>query len=192
MRENKLPLFQKIIAVLFLLLFITSIVFMGYRIYKKPAYEAHEKEQTRILAVSVIELFAEKTLKEPDMWGKFENDNIELIIDHAKVKDNWVIRTTFLKKQSFVDAISSVSSGWNSRSPQSAKCRAKIYYDGKIEYEDETAASVVQKIVRSNSKPNVKALHFRFSDERKKVPFDISAEVRYISTDSGEEYLILK
>jgi len=192
MRENKLPLLQKIIAVFFFLLFITSIVFMAYRIYTKPAYEAHEKEQARILAVSAIELFAEKTSKEPDMWKKFESNNIELIIDHTRIKGNWVIITTFLKKESFVDAISSVNSGWNSRSPQSVKFRAKINFDGRIEYENETAASAVQMIVRSNSKPNGKVVHFRFRDERKKVPFDITTEVRSVITDSGEEYLVLK
>ena len=192
MKENKLPLFQKIIAGFFSLLFITSIVFMAYRIYTKPAYEAHEKEQSRILTVSVIELFAEKTSKEPSMWEKFESDNIELIIDHTQIKGNWVIRTTFLKKESFVDVTSSVSSGWNSRSPQSAKFRAKIYFDGKTEYENESAASAIRMIIKSKSKPNGKVLQFRFSDERKKVPFAITTEERSVSTDSGEEYLILK
>ena len=192
MSENKLPMLQKIIASFFLLIFIASLVFMVYRIYTKPAYEAHEKEQARILAISTIEFFAKETSGEPGMWEKFESDNIELIIDHTQIKGNWVIKTTFLKKESFVDAISSVNSGWNSRSPQSAKFRAKIYYDGKIEYEDEPAASAVRMILRSNSKPNGKVVHFRFPDERKKMPSDIAAEVRSVITDSGEEYLVLK
>ena len=192
MSENKLPMLQKIIASFFLLIFIASLVFMVYRIYTKPAYEAHEKEQARILAISTIEFFAKKTSEEPEMWEKFENDDIELVIDHMQIKGNWVIRTTFLKKESFVDAISSVSSGWNSRSPQSATFRAKINFDGRIEYENETAESAVQMILRSNSKPNGKVVHFRFPDERKKVPVDISVKEWSVITDSGEEYLFLK
>ena len=192
MSENKLPLLQKIIASFFLLIFIASLVFMAYRIYKKPSYEAHEKEQAIILAVSTIEFFAKKTSEEPEMWEKFENDDIELVIDHMQIKGNWVIRTTFLKKESFVDAISSVNSGWNSRSPQSATFRAKINFDGRIEYENETAESAVQMILRSNSKPNGKVVHFRFPDERKKVPVDISVKEWSVITDSGEEYLFLK
>ena len=192
MSENKLPMLQKIIASFFLLIFIASLVFMVYRIYTKPAYEAHEKEQARILAISTIEFFAKKTSEEPEMWEKFENDDIELVIDHMQIKGNWVIRTTFLKKESFVDAISSVNSGWNSRSPQSATFRAKINFDGRIEYENETAESAVQMILRSNSKPNGKVVHFRFPDERKKVPVDISVKEWSVITDSGEEYLFLK
>ena len=192
MRENKLPLLQKIIAGFFFLLFITSIVFMAYRIYTKPAYEAHEKEQARILAISTIEFFAKKTSGEPGMWEKFESDNIELVIDHMQIKGNWVINTEFSKEEFFVEVTSSVNSGWNSRSPQSAKFRAKINFDGRIEYENETAESAVQMILRSNSKPNGKVVHFRFPDERKKVPVDISVKEWSVITDSGEEYLFLK
>ena len=192
MSENKLPMLQKIIASFFLLIFIASLVFMVYRIYTKPAYEAHEKEQARILAISTIEFFAKETSGEPGMWEKFESDNIELIIDHMQINGNWVISTNFSKKESFVEATSSVSSGWNSRSPQSAKFSAKIYFDGKIEYEDETAASTIRMIIRSKSKPNGNVLHFRFPDERKKMLFDIAAEVRSVITDLGEEYLVLK
>ena len=192
MSENKLPMLQKIIASFFLLIFIASLVFMVYRIYTKPAYEAHEKEQARILAISTIEFFAKETSGEPGMWEKFESDNIELVIDHMQIKGNWVINTEFSKEEFFVEVTSSVNSGWNSRSPQSAKFRAKINFDGKIEYEDENAVSAVQMIVRSNSKLNGKVVHFRFPDERKKMPIDIAAEVRSVITDLGEEYLFLK
>ncbi len=192
MREKKLPLLQKIIACFFILLFIASIIFMVYRISTKSSYESHEKEQARILAVSAIEFFAKKTSKEPGMWERFQSNDIELVIDHMQIKENWVISTEFSRKESFVEVISSVNSGWNSRSPQSAKFKAKIYFDGKTEYENETAASTIQLIVKPKSTPNGNVHQFRFSDERKKVPIDITAEEWSVTTDSGEEYLILK
>ena len=192
MREKKLPLLQKIIACFFALLFIASIIFMVYRISTKSSYESHEKEQARILAVSAIEFFAKKTSKEPGMWERFQSNDIELVIDHMQIKENWVISTEFSRKESFVEVISSVNSGWNSRSPQSAKFKAKIYFDGKTEYEDETATSTIQMIGRSGSTANGNFHRFRFTDERKKVPIDITAEEWSVTTDSGEEYLILK
>ncbi|MGD9640998.1 MAG: hypothetical protein AB7U37_07105, partial [Synergistaceae bacterium] len=68
MKDNKLPPLQKIIASIFALVFIASLFFIGYRIYTKPAYEAHEQKQARLLAVSAVSLFSDKTAREPGIW----------------------------------------------------------------------------------------------------------------------------
>ena len=192
MKENKLPSIQKIIASIFALVFIASLFFIGYRIYTKPAYEAHEQKQARLLAVSAVSLFSEKTAKEPGTWARFNSDETELIIDHMKIKGNWVVKVNFNNKESYIEVISSVSSGWNSRSPQSAEVRAKIYNDGNIEYEDGEGSRSIAAAIKSGSLNALGKIHiFRFPDEQKKVPAVIEAEESLLTDQEGNEYLIL-
>ncbi|MDD4160787.1 MAG: hypothetical protein PHO18_07565 [Synergistaceae bacterium] len=192
MINGRLPLLQKLIVSFFVLIFLASLVFIGYRIFTKPAYEAYEKEQAKILALSVIELFAEKTSEYPEIWTKFDTKETELVIDHKKVTDNWVIKISFSKRGSFVQITSSVKSGWNSRSPQSALFKAKIYPDGKTEYEDNIPAATLGMIKKTDNRANGRTYLFRFPDEMKKVPVDIKAEERLISDSGGKEFLIIK
>ncbi len=168
MKDNKLPPLQKIIASIFALVFIASLFFIGYRIYTKPAYEAHEKEQARMLAVSALSLFAEKTAKEPRIWTKFESNENELMIDHMRIRGNWVVKVYFINKGSHIEVLSSVISGWNSRSPRSAEVRAKIYNDGRVEYEDGEGSRFIAAAIKSGSLIALGKIHiFRFPDEQK-------------------------
>lgn len=193
MKENKLPPLQKIIASIFALVFIASLFFIGYRIYTKPAYEAHEKKQARLLAVSAMSLFSEKTAKEPGIWGKFKDNEIELIIDHMRIKGNWVVKMIFLKKKSHIEVISSVHSGWNSRSPQLAEFRAKMFKDGSLKFENaEIALTAVDSIKSARQKTSGKIYNFRFPDELKKVPAVVDAEEFLLTDAEGNKFLILK
>ncbi|MFA5672317.1 MAG: hypothetical protein WC922_07670 [Synergistaceae bacterium] len=192
MKENKLPPLQKIIAFFFVLVFIASLFFIGYRIYTKPAYEAHEQKQVRLLAVSAVSLFSDKTAREPGIWARFNRDETELIIDHMKIKGNWVVKVNFNNKESHIEVISSVSSGWNSRSPRSAEVRAKIYNDGRVEYEDGEGSRSIAAAIKSRSLIALGKVHiFRFPDEQKKVPAVIEAEESLLTDQEGNEYLIL-
>lgn len=193
MKESKLPTLQKIIACFFALVFIASIIFIGYRIYSKPAYEAHEKEQARLLAISAVSLFSEKTSKYPGIWAKFESNETELMIDHMRIMGNWVVKVNFINKGSHIDVLSSVSSGWNSRSPQSAEIRAKIFNDGSMEFEDgDTASTSADRIKIDRLKTLGKIHNFRFPDEQKKVPVLIDAEEFLFTDPEGNEFLVLK
>ncbi|MPN18988.1 hypothetical protein SDC9_166354 [bioreactor metagenome] len=193
MKENKLPPLQKIIAFFFVLVFIASLFFIGYRIYTKPEYEAHEKEQASLLAVSALTLFAEKTANEPGIWTKFDNLETELMIDHMRIKGNWVVKVIFINKGSHIDVLSSVSSGWNSRSPQSAEVRAKISGNGNLEFKDEKAAPAIAARIKSGRMRALGKVHsFRFPDEQKKVPALIEAEEYLLTDQEGNEFLILK
>ncbi|MDY9921458.1 MAG: hypothetical protein U2P59_06500 [Synergistota bacterium] len=192
MKENKLPPLQKTIAFFFALVFIASLIFIGYRIYTKPAYEAHEKKQARLLAVSAISLFSEKTAKEPGIWEKFDSNENELMIDHMRIKGNWVVKVNLINEGSHIEVMSSVSSGWNSRSPQSAEIMAKIYNDGRVEFEDAESALAIAAGIKSGSLKALGKIHnFRFPDEQKKVPAVIEAEECLLRDQEGNEFLIL-
>lgn len=192
MKENKLPPLQKIIASIFALVFIASLFFIGYRIYTKPAYEAHEKKQARLLAVSAMSLFSDKTAREPGIWARFNSDETELMIDHMKIKGNWVVKVNFNNKGSHIEVLSSVSSGWNSRSPQSTEVRAKIYNDGRVEFEDKDSSQSIAAAIKSGSLKALGKIHsFRFPDEQKKVPAVIEAEECLLRDQEGNEFLIL-
>jgi hypothetical protein len=192
MKENKLPPLQKIISFFFVLVFIASLFFIGHRIYTKPAYEAHEKEQARLLAVSAVFLFADKTAKEPGIWNKFDNNENELMLDHMRIKGNWVVKVNFINKGSHIEVLSSVSSGWNSRSPQSAEIRAIIFNDGKVEIENGGNALAIADRIKSGRPKALGKIHsFRFPDEQKKVPAVIDAEEYLFTDQDGNEYLIL-
>lgn len=193
MKESKLPPLQKLIASFFVLVFIASLLFIGYRIYTKSAYEAHEAKQARLLAVSAISLFGEKTSKDPEMWTKFESNEIELMIDHMRIKENWVVKVNFLKKENHIQVLSSVNSGWNSRSPQFTEFRAKIFNDGSLEFENaEAALTAADNIERTRQKASGKMHNFRFSDERIELPAVIDAEETLFTDAEGNEFLILK
>ena len=188
MNENRPSALHKILAGLFGLVFMASLVFVGYRIYTKPAYEAHEKEQARILAASVVSLMAQRTAMEPDIWDRFSGSQIELMIDHMKIKGNWMVRVNIFKKAGHIEVICSVSSGWNSRSPQSAELKAEIFDDGRSVYYGEGSA----EISADKAEPVGKTHTFRFPDEMQTVPALITAE-EYIMIDTrGREYLLLK
>mgnify|MGYP000855225271 FL=1 len=171
-----------------MLLFMASLVFIGFRIYTKPAYEAHEKEQARILAASAAVLLAEMTSGEPGLWDKFSESEISLLIDHMKIRGNWVLKVDVLKKDSHVEVISSASSGWNSRSPQSSEYRSKIYGDGRADIEGEAAVTIPE----GTEKPLGKIHTFRFPDETKNVPAVIAAEEYLLTDREGREFLVLK
>lgn len=193
MKKNRSLLFQKLVAGFFVLVFIVSFIFIGYRIYTKPAYEAHETEQARLLAISTISLLSEKTSRNPGMWAKFESSEIKLIIDHMKIKGNWVVEINILKKENHIEVFSLVSSGWNSRSPLSAKFRAKIYKDGRLEYVDGVAALTAAGIVNNARQKMTGKIHnFKFPNELKKVPAPIDAEESIFTDPKGNEFLILK
>lgn len=187
-----MPPLQKIIASIFALVFIASLFFIGYRIYTKPAYEAHEKKQARLLAVSAMSLFSDKTAREPGIWARFNSDETELMIDHMKIKGNWVVKVNFNNKGSHIEVLSSVSSGWNSRSPQSTEVRAKIYNDGRVEFEDKDSSQSIAAAIKSGSLKALGKIHsFRFPDEQKKVPAVIEAEECLLRDQEGNEFLIL-
>lgn len=187
-----MPTLQKILASFFVTVFFASLIFIGHRIYTKPAYEAHEQEQARLLAVSAVFLFADKTAKEPGIWDKFDNNETELMLDHMRIKGNWVIKVNFINKGSHIEVLSSVSSGWNSRSPQSAEVRAIIHNDGKVEIEDgETAPTIAVRIKNARTKALGKIHSFRFPDEQKKVPAVIDAGEYLFTDQDGNEFLIL-
>lgn len=187
-----MPPLQKTIAFFFALVFIASLIFIGYRIYTKPAYEAHEKKQARLLAVSAISLFSEKTAKEPGIWEKFDSNENELMIDHMRIKGNWVVKVNLINEGSHIEVMSSVSSGWNSRSPQSAEIMAKIYNDGRVEFEDAESALAIAAGIKSGSLKALGKIHnFRFPDEQKKVPAVIEAEECLLRDQEGNEFLIL-
>ena len=145
-----------------------------------------------MLAVSALTLFAEKTAEEPGIWAKFDNNETELMIDHMRIKGNWVVKVNFINKGSHIEVLSSVNSGWNSRSPQSAEVRAIISGDGRLELEDgETALAIADRIKSGRPKALGKIHRFRFPDEQKKVPADIDAEEYLFTDQDGNEYLIL-
>lgn len=188
MNENGSSTLHKIMAGIFGLIFAASLIFMGYRVYTKPAYEAHEKEQARILAVSAVTLLAERTAMEPSIWENFSDIDTELMIDHMKIRGNWAVKVFIVKKDGYVEVTSSVTSGWNSRSPQSAEYRAQIYRDGRTVFVGEGSAGTPE----GKTEPLGKIHTFRFPDEMKKVPVQITAE-EYLLTDAeGREFLILK
>ncbi len=188
MNENRPSALHKILAGFFVLVFMASLVFVGYRIYTKPAYEAHEKEQARILAASVVSLMAQRTAMEPDIWDRFSGSQIELMIDHMKIRGNWLVKVNIFKKAGHIEVICSISSGWNSRSPQSAELKAEIFDDGRSVYYGEGSA----EISADKAEPVGKTHTFRFPDEMQTVPALITAE-EYIMIDTrGREYLLLK
>ena len=188
MNENRSSALHKILAGFFGIVFIVSLVFVGYRIYTKPAYEAHEKEQARILAASVVSLMARRTAIEPGIWDRFSGSHIELMIDHMKIKGNWMVRVNIFKKAGYIEVICSVSSGWNSRSPQSAELKAKIFNDGRSVYYGDGSA----EISGDKAEPIGKTHSFRFPDEMQTVPVLITAEEYLMIDPRGKEYLVLK
>ncbi len=188
MNENGSSALHKLMAAIFGLIFAASLIFMGYRVYTKPAYEAHEKEQARILAVSAVTLLAERTAMEPGIWENFSDIDTELMIDHMKIRENWVVKVFISKKEGHVEVTSSVASGWNSRSPQSAEYRAKIYRDGKTVFEGQGSAGMPS----GKAEPLGKTHAFRFPDEMKKVPVQITAEEYLLKDAEDSEFLILK
>lgn len=175
-------------AAVFGLIFAASLIFFGYRVYTKPAYEAHEKEQARILAVSTVMLLAERIAEEPGIWDKFSDIDTELMIDHMKIRENWVVKVFIAKKDGHVEVTSSAASGWNSRSPQSSAFSAKIFSDGRMVFDGEAPA----EIPSGKAEPSEKVHTFRFPDEMKKVPAQIIAEEYLLTDDEGREFFILK
>ena len=71
-------------------------------------------------------LLAERTAEEPGIWDKFSDIDTELMIDHMKIRENWVVKVFIAKKDGHVEVTSSAASGWNSRSPQSSAFSAKF------------------------------------------------------------------
>ena len=167
MADKKLPFFQKILAFIFAVLVAASVVFFGYRIAMKPSYKAHEIEQCRLLAVSSLATIAEKTADDPQMWDKFPEETIYLIIDHKTMPDNWVIKLEAKKSGRMLKLKSAATSGWNSRSPQEAVFTASIGRDAgakNITYDDKSASLIADKIAAAlpSTSSSFAGLHFGF------------------------------
>ena len=182
MADKKLPFFQKILAFIFAVLVAASVVFFGYRIAMKPSYKAHEIEQCRLLAVSSLAAIAEKTADDPQMWDKFPEETIYLIIDHKTMPDNWVIKLEAKKSGRMLKLKSAATSGWNSRSPQEAVFTASIDRDAdtqNITYDDESASLIADKIAAALPSTKKEGLKYILPDERKVTPVDIIADVHH-------------
>ena len=182
MADKKLPFFQKILAFIFAVLVAASVVFFGYRIAMKPSYNAHEIEQCRLLAVSSLAAIAEKTADDPQMWDKFPEETIYLIIDHKTMPDNWVIKLEAKKSGRMLKLKSAATSGWNSRSPQEAVFTASIDRDAgakNITYDDKSASLIADKIAAALPSTKKEGLKYILPDERKVTPVDIIADVHH-------------
>lgn len=181
MADKKYSLFDKAMMLVFSFLMLASCVFFGHRAMTKPAYEARELKQTQLLAVSVIEIMAEKSVVEP-----------VLIIDHRAIKDNWRIKAVARKENDFTEITSDVSSGWNSRSPKSTVYKAKVFDDGGIEYENATAARLAEAVRGVKPSPKDETVTFRLPEENKPCPVDVVMHIAEYTDYKGDKYIVLR
>lgn len=191
MINQNLPPLQKLIAAAFLVMVLASFCFIGYRIITKSEYEENQIKQANILAVSVINTLAEKSLKDISLWDKFDSDNFIIIIDHRTVPGNWVLKTSIKKNMDHVNIESTVDSGWNSRSPISKVVSAKVFMDGKVVFDDIKASDQVKKLHADNAGKKHVYVFFRFPDERKPFPVKIRAAVTTYKDSENNDFIML-
>jgi len=192
-KEYILSLPNKIAAFAFILMVLASFCFIGYRIATKSAYTAKELKQTQILSLSVVELLSDKIKNEPDMWDKFKSDEFVLATDYKKIEGNWVIAVKIKKFPGFVEAESTVNSGWNSREPQKTVITGRIFSDGNVVYTDKEKTDLLKTdLQKITVKKTDKILIFGFPDEIKQCPVKIEAIVTKFKDSSGNALLALK
>lgn len=192
-KNDRLSIPNKIMAFIFILMILASFCFMGYRIITKSAYVAKELKQTQILSLSAIEVLAEKAKNEPELWNKFDSNEFSLIIDYKKIEGNWIIEVKIKKHPDFVEAESSVSSGWNSRKPQKTVLTARIFSNGDVLYTDKEKTDLLKKeLGKITVNKRDKTVNFRFPDEFKECPAVINAAAANYKDNSGNAMLALK
>jgi hypothetical protein len=187
MKNEKMPLLQKFLASLFALMFVASLVFMGWRIIHKKDYVEHEREQCRLLAVSAAASLADWNGAVPDMWSRIASGDSIIIIDHRLIQDNWSI--TAARKRAGGLTVK-VSSGWNSRSPQEYVCRGRIAGGGFV-FDQESDQRTAETLRAVNPSPHDKVLPFAYPDERLTMPVKLLVAVTPCKLD-GKDYIILK
>jgi hypothetical protein len=192
MKKNNLPTAQKIIAFIFAAAIMASFVFFAYRIHTKASYEAHEKKQARVLAISALLALEEETSKDPGTWNKFREDKFDLILDHMKVRGNWAIKLSFNRRETHLEILSSVKSGWNSRSPQHAEARAAISPDGRMSFDHGSPPPEALEIKSASKKGSGRRLNLRFPEELKPLPVAIDVEEYSMTDEDGNTFIILK
>jgi len=188
MKNEKLPLLQKFLASLFALMFVASLVFMGWRIVHKKDYVAHEQEQCRLLAVSAAVSLADWNAAIPDMWSRIASADALIIIDHMLIQDNWSISAAEKRRDGGLTI--KVSSGWNSRSPQEYVCRGRIARSGFV-FDKKSDQRAAESLLSVKTASRDKTLPFVYPDARLTMPVKLLVSVSHCRI-GGKDYIILK
>lgn len=186
--EKKLSTPQKIIAALFALVLIGAACLMAWRVVQKPAYEARERMQCDLLAVSAAQALAQISETEPEIWAQFSAP-VTLILDHRQMPDNWNLSVTAQALPNRMAFLIVASSGWNSRSPQRSELHVDLRDDGGLVYSG-TKEEVV--LTTADSTDTGKTVSFILLDGREpRVPL----RMRVVETrmrDEEKPYLLLR
>ena len=171
---------RKFFALVFALLILASFVFMGFRIAAKPAYSEHELKKCQVMAVSAVDIIAQKLEDSPLFLTKFGSSKIILTADHKKMPDNLVVKLEITDYGKYASVSSKVNSGWNSRSPKEYICTAKIYNDNgknRIVYDAVECENIAVSIIQTDFNEKKNTIEFVLPDENKKMPEAMSALV---------------
>lgn len=190
MTNDKMPLFQKFLAFLFMLLFAASLVLAGWRLVHKQEYVRHEKEQCRLLAVSAADSLAAWNKDVPDLWRRLGSGDIQIIIDHKLMTDNWEVSAAVRQGRTEAELTVKTATSWNSRSPQEYVCRAKVSASG-LSFASESDSQTAAGLRSVPLQPQDKRFIFIYPEDRVPLPVKITVGTAHLHTDSGN-YLILK
>lgn len=148
---------------------IASFIFIGWRIWTRNAYIAHEKEQCAVLAAGAALSSAESALADEALLRQLQkNETLLYTTDHMKLPGNYNIKVTLSLEGAAVKAAALAESGWNSRSPQKSEASVLLKKKGKavlmLPKQQKEAEELL--FAASNGNP-VKTVVFCYPFERK-------------------------
>lgn len=150
---------------------LVSFVFIGWRVWTKSAYTAHEKAACRAMAVSAALCAADAVLYDEAAASLVkESKSVEYISDHRKMPENINVSVKISSDGSSFLIHSHAASGWNSRSPQNDSFSLRLDETENIIFEsgaDAEAAALVAAARRDISSGKKQMEHiFTFPNER--------------------------
>ena len=171
---------KKFTIALFALLFCYTLLFFAWRIYTKSSFKAHELEQCRLLAVSATETIVSKMENEPNLWSRFNSDKTVLTINHKTFPGNWLIKVEVNNLESYIVIETTVSSGWNSRSPQKISYIARVFKKKNgfnTVYDDKEAEAIAKELSFAKTGDNITSVFFSPLNGEEKHSFTIKADL---------------
>jgi glutamate-1-semialdehyde aminotransferase len=181
MTDKKISAPEKFMKILFTAAIAASLIFVGFRIANRSAYRAHETKQCQLLAFSAADMLAEKMLKDPAVCARLEKDSATLTTDHMKMKDNFNIELSVKDSGGITEITAHVKSGWNSRSPQSADCTARLLSNDTMKgvvFKGRDSRQFISKIHAVKKTNTIKNIVFSYPvAEIEKSPVIINAAV---------------
>ena len=171
MKEKIARAADKTGKILILTALAAAFVFTGWRIATRKAYIAHEKAQCCAMAASAALCAADAVAHDAAVASLVkESNSVEYISEHRKMPESINVKVIINSEGNSFLIKSIVSSGWNSRSPQSSSFSLKLDETENIIFEsgaDAEAAALVAA-ARSDISPGKKQMEhiFTFPNER--------------------------